>query len=291
MLFRSVGMDQNYMSKTNSVAAFNDEFRDIIKAGGFNETGRGFITNKGSDAEKLFRNIIGNPVVNYRADNPGDNLQYLVCHDGLTLHDGIAHNLKLDEANEKDKKEIIQRIKLGNFFELTSQGISFLHGGQERGRTKSNFTNATNESIGKFVRNSYDSSDNINQIVWTLDDDYENLFAYTKGLISLRKSNKAFRSDSAEWLKENAQVIPVKSDDNLVFCYSIKDENKTWIIAVNAKTEKAEVNTKINLKNAKVFVDSEGAGSNAIEAPIGVTVKGKKIKLAPLTATVICVEK
>lgn len=287
----TVGMDQNYMSKTNSVAAFNDEFRDIIKAGGFNETGRGFITNKGSDAEKLFRNVIGNPVVNYRADNPGDNLQYLVCHDGLTLHDGVAHNLKLDETKAEGKKEIIQRIKLGNFFELTSQGISFLHGGQERGRTKPNFTNAKNESIGKFVRNSYDSSDNINQIVWTLDDDYENLFAYTKGLISLRKSNKAFRSDSAEWLKENAQVIPVKSDDNLVFCYSIKDENKTWIIAVNAKTEKAEVNTKINLKNAKVFVDSEGAGSNAIEAPIGVTVKGKKIKLAPLTATVICVEK
>ena len=34
----------------------------------------------------------------------------------------------------------------------------------------------------------YDSSDNINQFVWKIDSDYENLLEYTKGLIQLRKS-------------------------------------------------------------------------------------------------------
>ena len=153
------GMDQNYMLKTNSVSVFNDEFRDVFKAGGFNETGRGFITKKGASSEKILRNVLGNPVVNYHADQPGDNLNYLVCHDGLTLHDAIVNNLRLDE--HKDRKEIVQRIKMGNFFVLTSQGLAFLHGGQERGRTKPNISGAKNECVGNFVRNSYDSSEDL----------------------------------------------------------------------------------------------------------------------------------
>src|SRR5574344_1205938 len=285
------GMDQNFMTKTDSVACFNDEFRDLIKAGGFNETGRGFITNKGADGEKLFRNCIGNPAANYRADNPGDNLQYLVCHDGMTLHDGIAHNMHLNEKKAEDKAEIISRIKLGNFFELTSQGISFLHAGQERGRTKPNFTHAKNESIGEFVRNSYDSADNINQIVWTIDDDYTGLLEYTKGLVALRRAYDVFRSDSAADLAKNAKLLPCDDPDGLVFGYSVKNSDGTWLVLVNGTKKKAKIETGMNLKQAEVFTDGVRAGSEKIETLSGVKIGRKSVELDGLTASVISVGK
>jgi secreted pullulanase len=284
----TVGMDQNYMTKTDSVAVFNDEFRDLIKAGGLSETGRGFITNKGADEKKLFRNCIGSPAVNYQADNPGDNLQYLVCHDGLTLHDGIAYNLKLDESKPDEKAEIIKRIKLGNFFELTSQGIAFLHGGQERGRTKPNIMNSKNECLGKFVRNSYDSSDSINQFVWKLDSDYDDLLSYTKGLITLRRSFEVFRTDSAAGIAESAHLLQTGDPDGLVFGYSMKDGGTVWFILVNGRKEAAQIDTGMDLKKAAVFADGEKAGAVEIAKPSGVRISGTAVVLDSLTAAVVC---
>lgn len=285
----TVGMDQNYMTKTDNVAVFNDEFRDLLKAGGFNETGRGFITGKGVDSEKLFRNCIGSPVVNYRADSSGDNLQYLVCHDGLTLHDSVVHNLKLDEM--RDRAEIIKRLKLGNFFALTSQGIAFLHGGQERGRTKPNVANAKNECIGNFVRNSYDSSDNINQFVWEIDEDYQTLLDYTKSLIALRRAFNVFRIGDATKIAKRAQLLQIDDAERLVFGYSIQDGDSLWIILVNGKKEAARINVRTSLKNARVIVDAENVNADGIKIPKGVAMRGRLVILDGLTATIIRVEK
>ena len=162
------GMEQKQVSKTDSIAVFNDELRDAVKAGGFNEGGKGFITGKTTAPSYLVSNILGIPKRNYKADDPGDSVQYLVCHDGLTLHDNIFNNTPLDESKADEKAEGIKRIKMGNFITSTVQGIGFFHAGQERGRSKPKL-NATTELTGNFVRNSYDASDNINQIVWTLD--------------------------------------------------------------------------------------------------------------------------
>ncbi len=282
----TVGMDQNYMKKTDDVAVFNDEFRDLLKAGGYNEKGTGFITNRPIDSVRLFRNVTGNPYANYRADKPTDNLNYLVCHDGLTLHDGIVYNCKLDE--EKDIKEITSRIKLGNFFEFTSQGLAFLHAGQERGRTKPNINNAANESIGQFVRNSYDSSDNINQIVWTLSPEYQNVLDFTKGLISIRKNYSAFSLGTAEKVEKCVKQVMQKNPHTL--CYTIKNEEGTFVIAVNADKKSAKINASVSVDNGVILVDSESAVVTGIEKPKGVKASRKSVVLDPLTATIIHVK-
>ena len=283
----TVGMDQNYMLKTNNVAVFNDEFRDALKAGGFNETGRGFITKKAVDSERLFNNVMGRPTSNYRADQPGDNVQYMVCHDGLTLHDSITHNLKLDE--KKDVKEIVQRIKLGNFLGMTAQGIAFLHAGQERGRTKPNIKGARAETVGNFVRNSYDSSDNINQIVWTLTPDYQNLLDYTKGLVALRRAFDVFRAGDAKKIAKTFKKIP--TEEAFAFGYTAKRADGTWIVLVNADDKPVKINTGILLKSGVVYVDAERADADGIKEPVGVTIDGKSVALDPLTAAVIRVSK
>lgn len=286
----TVGMDQNYVSKTNSISVFNDEFRDAIKAGGFNETGKGFITGVCSSIQKLFSNCIGQPVTNYKADAPCDNVQYIVCHDGMTLHDAIANNVKLDETSPEQKQELIARIKLGNFFVLTSQGVPFLHGGQERGRTKPNVTNAKNETVGKFVRNSYDSSDNINQIVWTLDDDYRALLSYTTDLIALRKALPVLRMNDAKTITANTKLLASDSEDPLVLAYQITEGSALYYVCVNASKNNAVV--KIDGAHAKhtVLADGKTASATGIKDPYGVAVSESSIVLSPLTAAVIKVE-
>lgn len=284
----TAGMDQNYMLRTNDVAAFNDEFRDLVKAGGFNETGLGFITGKAINTERLFRNMCGSPTVNYKADDPGDNLQYLVCHDGLTLHDLIVNNCHLTDENDAD--EITARIKLGNVLGLTAQGIAFLHAGQERGRTKPNVHGSKNESINNFVRNSYDSSDNINQIIWTLDDRYQNVADYTAGLVRLRRETSAFRLGTAKKVSSCMRQIVTGKGDQSVIAFTVKADGTTYIVAVNAGVNPVSINTSLNLKGAKILVDAESAGVQAIENPVGVKVSGKVMELDGLTAAVVRVK-
>ena len=147
------------------------------------------------------------------------------------------------------------------------------------------------ESIGKFVRNSYDSSDDINQIVWTLDKDYESVLEYTKGLIELRRETDAFRLADAKKIKENTVLLSDNENKSLVFAYRIRNNNEDWIVIANASNKKATVKSDVSLKNAEVLVDSENAGTKAIPSPIVIIHGGKKITGEPLTASIIRVRK
>lgn len=288
----TVGLDQAYMKKTDSIAVFNDEFRDAVKAGGYNEAGQGFITGKPVSAKLLFNNLSGLPQKNYTADDPGDSVQYIVAHDGLTLHDSVVNNAKLDESNPAQKAEIIRRIKLGNFFTLTAQGVGFMHGGQERGRTKPAL-NATTELTGNFVRNSYDAADNINQIVWTLDNSYQNLEKYTEGLIALRKGTSAFRLGSASVVAEKMKYLEKAiADRDFVLAYTIQNvDGYNWYVLVNAQTESVSFDLEVELAKAEVLVDAQSAGTKAITTPNGVKLAGSSVTLDGLTAAVIRVAK
>lgn len=282
----TVALDQNYMQKTDDIAVFNDELRDAIKAGGYNENGLGFITNSAAIYNvKFFNNLTGRPKSNYQADDPGDNVQYLVCHDGLTLHDAVVNNAKIDESTPSGKAEAIRRIKMGNFLGLTSQGIAFLHAGQERGRTKPKL-NATSETLGNFVRNSYDSSDNINQFIWTIDEDYQNLLEYTKGLISIRKTFDVFRFATAQEVENATEMLP--DSDGFLFGYTIKDSDGTWALLLNAdKRKPLTIDTGLNLANVEVYADENTAQTTPIANVSGVTFEGSKAILSPLSAILL----
>ena len=284
------GMEQKQVSKTDSIAVFNDELRDAVKAGGFNEGGKGFITGKVTAPSYLVSNILGIPKRNYKADDPGDSVQYLVCHDGLTLHDNIFNNTPLDESKADEKAEGIKRIKMGNFITSTVQGIGFFHAGQERGRSKPKL-NATTELTGNFVRNSYDASDNINQIVWTLDKDYQGLLDYTKGLIEMRKNTSVFRLGTRDAVEANSKILEdaTAGMDNVI-AYSVAADGYTYYVVMNGTKESATVNVGASMANAEVLADSVNAGSKAIAAPNGVSVDGTSITVDGLTCTVVRVK-
>ncbi len=256
----SCGMDQNYMTKTQKVSVFNDELRDLCKGGGMQESKKGFVTGGTVNTKQLFYNICGLPQVNYSANSPARNVQYLECHDGLTLHDNIAYNLKLDERNELQKKELLSRIMLAQSILLTSQGIVFIHSGQESGRTKSakNLTGTIQDDIlDSFVKNSYNAPDSINNIMWKKDADYEQLCVFTSSLIALRKKFNHFRLQTAEEVKNKIIYMDNASGD-LLLSYTIlpdaKDSTSRWYLIFNGRKTIATVDINGNLNEAQVYV-------------------------------------
>lgn len=316
----TVGMDQRFMTQTDSVAVFNDEFRDLVKAGGMNEEGKGFLTGGNVNLQQLFYNCIGLPQCNYTADSPGDNVQYLVCHDGLTMHDCIAHNAGLDEDIPAQRQELIARIKVGNALALTCQGIAFLHAGQERGRTKPNVHGTEEECVGAFVRNSYDASDSVNRIVWTLDEDYAELLAYTRGLIALRKRFDVFRIGDAGRIAQAAAFLPAegaeaddakcvateacsdkrcavksangaapKADNQCgqAFGYTLDWTDGRWFLLFNAAGTEHCFTLAGALQKPVVFVDGTAASPDGITRPSGIRFEQNRIILDPYTAAIV----
>lgn len=281
-----VPLDQNYMTRTDGVAVFNDEIRNLLKGGGFNDTKKAFLTGGSEEVSDIVANLMGMPQGNYSADDPGDSMLYVAAHDNMTLADNIAHNTPLDNTTPAGRAEIAARAKLANLLVLTGQGIAFMHAGQERGRTKPNVGMRNRSEVhGAFVHNSYDSSDNINQYPWTLAAEYQALDRYVRGVIALRQANQAFRLGSSSTVR--SEVKPIEQSVATSLSYSISHGGATWYILVNASKEEASFNLGADVTGAQVFVDRTNAGTTAIAAPDGVTLNGNSATLAGLTGAVI----
>jgi len=82
---------------------------------------------------------------------------------------------------------------------LTSQGIPFIHSGQEMLRTK----------LGN--SNSYNQPDAVNMINWDLKRTNMDIFEYYRGLIALRKEHPIFRMKTREDVSANLEFL----DDDL----------------------------------------------------------------------------
>ena len=271
------GLDQNFMTKTDDIAVFNDEVRDLVKAGGLNEKGQGFLTGRQVNLKHLFLNLTGRPQLNYQADSPLDSVVYFDCHDGLTFHDSIVVNAEIDESKEEERRRALDLLKIGNAMLLTSQGIAFLHAGQEFGRSKPAFAGAFSddgEIINQFVKNSYDSSDNINEIHWLAKNEvelsYRPLLEYTKGLISLRKKFDAFTLGIQKEIEKATNFI--ETSNPFVLLYTIEKNGKLWYLCFNASEypHVIEINKSGNLE---IYVNKDIASST----PIGIyEIKEKK---------------
>jgi pullulanase len=281
------GTDQNYMTSTDNITVFNDEIRDALKGGGLNDQVNAFITNGKKAQMPIFMNLIGQPQSNYMADDPGDSMLYIAAHDNLTLADNIAFNLDLSSATAAGRAEIAARAQLGNFLILTGQGISFIHSGQERGRSKPNVNNSRSETLGRFVSNSYDSADNINQFIWDIPAEYERLRAFTAGMIDIRRQNEVFRLGSMDAVNAAAEFIDQPGDFQL--SYSLTHDGATYYVLVNAHRQAKTFELGADLAGAVVLADRSDASNDGIASPDGVSVSGSSVTLEGLTPALIVV--
>lgn len=306
--------DQQWMKHTQAVGSFSDDMRNELKSGFGSEGEPRFLTGGARNIEHIFDNVTANPH-NFKADDPGDVVSYIAAHDNLTLHDVIAQSIKKDPKDHQE--EIHQRIRLGNTMVLTAQGTSFLHAGQEFGRTKQFMDDDYKEPVKEapykstymedvdgnpfeypyFIHDSYDSTDAVNRIDWEKTTNKEvypihvQTREYTKGLIDLRRSTDAFRLGTMDEIAENVSMIkaPEIKDEDLMLGYKAvsSDDSETYYVFVNADDEKRTLTLGEDLTKGIVIVDSEKAGIHEISDPTGIELTKNQIMIDPLTAVVI----
>lgn len=268
------------------IAAFSDDCRDGVKGHVFYEEEAGFANGKDGLEETIkFAVVASTPheqidktnIVyseEFWANEPYQTVTYASAHDNYTLWDKLQI-----VSPESSKEELIKINKLIAGIILTSQGISFVHAGEEMARTKV-------DEHGKLVENSFSSPDKVNKICWDRKIEYKDLVEYYKGLISLRKEYKAFRMNSNKDIQKNIHFLEKGNEfeaDNLV-AYIIDSKNiddKCSKIAVIINANETEEKVKLNEEKWGVFVNDKKAGKEIIEELNSdiVSVPAKSIKV------------
>lgn len=203
------------VAKMDGIAVFSDDIRDAVKGHYSDAADKGFATGKPGLEETIKIGIVAStphPQVNYAygnnskfayASSPTQIINYVSCHDDLTLTDKLRRSMT--DATEAER---MRAARLAQTIVFTSQGTPFIFAGEELFRDK------------KGVHNSYKSPDSINAIDWNLKHLNAGQFNYYKELIALRKSHPAFRMTTAADVARHIRFD--KSEPNLV-CYSIID--------------------------------------------------------------------
>jgi pullulanase len=151
------------------MAVFNDDFRNIVR-GDLDGTTPGFALGGGGDLRAA---IAGGASF---ATSPQESVNYVSAHDNLTLWDKITKSLP---PNRPDLHIAAVRLALATV--LLSQGVPFLEGGVEIGRTKGGNPN------------SYNAGDSANAFDWERATRYGEIQKYVSGLIHLRRGHRLFR--------------------------------------------------------------------------------------------------
>ena len=261
--------NQKNASKMPGIAHFNDDIRDGLKGSVFEEKDNGFINGKPNMEGRIKKGIMAGldyPEEQATYLDPEQVITYVEAHDNHTLWDKLE--LTNPNASEEEKK---QRHKLASSIILTSQGIPFIHAGQEFMRTK----------YGD--HNSYKSPDKINQLDWIRNAEFENEVKYMSGLIEFRKKHSAFRMTKAHKIRDNIEFISAPAN---TIVYKIDGEGKSkqkehYLVGHNANTHDVEINLSDNLE-WNVYVNEKQASSKPLYK-----VKGSKVTLPALSTIVL----
>ena len=180
--------------RSTGIGVFNDSFRNAIK--GDNDGSRpGFATGAAGCEREIAKGVVAS--IHYSdglsgfAQEPGECVNYVSCHDNLTLWDKIGRSNAFDSEHDRISMDLLAQAIV-----LTSQGIPFLEGGAELLRTK------------RGNHNSYRAGDKVNQFEWRRKHEFREVFDYYRGLIELRRAHPAFRMTDAEQVRSALKFIP-----------------------------------------------------------------------------------
>lgn len=205
----------------NGVGYFNDLFRDTIKGNLFSHHDTGFVNGNGRYVERLAHLVTGSVLEEYGipfVSNMNQTINYVECHDNHTLWDRLL--LTNPDASEMERKKMHQ---LATGLTLLSQGIPFIHAGQEWFRTKQG------------VENSYISSDEINQLDWDRRELEDNNVQFVKSLISLRKKYEVFHLSSKDEIRRRFHPLVTPAP---IFGFTLLGDDVDFSIYVNPTNKK-----------------------------------------------------
>jgi len=313
----TTGADQNHATAfaSQNIAMFSDSYRQIFKNGYPSDGAAAFLTGAGQSPANLFSNAAGLPT-NFTPGSTNNVVSYLTCHDNLCLYDvlAMATNVTKDATGDA---EILKRAKVGYAVLLTSQGLAFLHAGDEMFRTKETTggyanTKSSTGSHRSFVDNSYNASDAINLVSWSkvyagdpiaggfanydfAQNGYK-LYSYVQGLAAIRKSSNAFRLPDAVRAANLTRIDPVGGGSStLAFgykCVASTVDASSFFVFHNAGTTAQSFNAGMDLSTAVLLADGAQAGLTPISlagsAVTIITTSGlSTVTVPPLTSAII----
>lgn len=270
--FKKRAMKTN-VRKLDRIAAFSDTIRDGIKGTVMDHAKGGFVQGEPGFEETIKSGVVASvkhpQVVWTKGDDwrgpwavePWRCVTYNSCHDNHALWDKLALTAK--DAPESLR---LRMNKLAAAIVLTSQGISFLHAGEEFARGK------------KGVENSYNKPDSVNAIDWRRKKKHGDLVAYYRGLIALRKTTPEFRLSSADEIRKRLTFLPGAPAG--VVAFLIAGARRNFVVVYNAN----RTPVSFNLPQAKwaVLVDDRNAGTKPLRK-----VGGGETILPPVSAFVV----
>lgn len=272
----TVMADQKNISKitatsgsAGAVAVFNDAIRDGLHGG--NGDGKGYLAN-GSRIDDVIFGLRGGEVKGSAGWSVKDAMvvNYISAHDNYTLWD----NLQITNKTAT-KSQLLAMNRMGATVIMLSKGTPFMTAGEEMLRTKPN-------GDGTFNHNSYNSSDEINNLKWeslTQNSDEYTMMQYYKGLIAMRKGFDAFHDLKTVVSVEKLTYTQVVAGTNgaadrevkvatkaLVVKYTIDDEVVATAV-ING--DSASYNYALPVGNWSLVCDGTQAGVEEISAATG----------------------
>ncbi|WP_339274194.1 type I pullulanase [Paenibacillus sp. FSL W8-0426] len=279
-------------------AVFNDHFRGAIK-GDSDGAGKGFATGAGGKEKDIVAGVAG--AIDDFTITPAETINYVTAHDNLNLWDKIATTMNLRPqlgfpewqggqpvgggsaesavraadpyrlVDEEDVLEcdMVRRSLLSSGIVLTSQGIPFLHAGDEMLRSK----------FGD--QNSYRSDDVVNSIVWKNKSRFRAVFDYYRGLIQLRRTHPAFRMIHADQIRKHLQFLRAEGQ-MVVFMLKDGANKDSWnriVVIYNASAQPQPLTLPEGTWH--VVVNDRRAGTEAIDSVQG-TVLVERLSLMVL---------
>lgn len=189
------------------IAHFNDGFRDAVKGDAFILDKKGFISGGKSLESLVKKGVVAGIHYNEElfsfAVEPCQSVNFVECHDNHTLWDKVA--LSTEGENDEDRRAMCQ---LAFSILLTSQGIPFIHAGQEFYHSKGG------------EENSYNAGDRVNQIDWAQAVKHSEGTVLVQRLIKLRKEHPGFRMKDANAIRKHLFFEEVPKE---AVAFSIRD--------------------------------------------------------------------
>ena len=254
--------------ETPGMAYFSDMIRDAVRGSNSNAGKTGYAAGAGGFAANVADSFLGHPTW---AKSPSQVVNYVSCHDGLSLFDRLTMS-----TSDRTLEERVKMNNLAAAIVMTSQGTPFFQAGEELLRSKP-------LPEGGYDHNSYKSPDSINSIKWdTLSDPvYQDVVSYYAGLIEFRRNHSALRMTSAEEVSE--KITQLGGLDFNVLGFHIapgaNGEENALVVLFNPNAEA----TTVTLPEGtwEIRINGEDSGDTTLASAQGT------VEVAPISAMVL----
>ncbi|MGL6228466.1 MAG: type I pullulanase [Culicoidibacterales bacterium] len=256
------------------IGHFNDVFRDSLKGDTIrkDENQQTGIVTGSNRFNKNMPDLLTASLGIYGQVNlfkePSECINYVECHDNHTMWDFFqieyptGHTVMLQEIH-----------RLATSLTLLSQGIAFLHGGQEFFRTK------------KGVENSYNVDDSINQFDWSRMIQYKENVEYIRGLIALRKLHGALHFADKALIKKHCRIEMLTNGMTLYEIEQVGEYGPWENIFMVINTTSEMLHFEVDEPGWSLYVNEQCAGTTAIKENVS------KVYIAPYSIVLLAQSK